>query len=135
MTDGVRVNLEAAQAIRSLEKFGDRIRRSGMRRAFRAAAKEAAAATRATNLFSDKTGKLRASIGVKQVKGTVRLVADAPHAHLVERGHGGPHPAKAHPFIEGGVHSSRERQLEAGAKALAAEARKAHKGKRSNRRT
>ena len=25
---------------------------------------------------------------------------DAPHAHLVEHGHGGPHPAPAHPFLE-----------------------------------
>lgn len=52
-----------------------------------------------------KTGNLRESIKVKSVTqsgnaATANIVADAPHAHLVEHGHGGPHPAPPHPFLE-----------------------------------
>ena len=34
--------------------------------------------------------------------------ADAPHAHLVEQGHGGPHPAPAHPFMEPAANEAEE---------------------------
>ena len=52
-----------------------------------------------------KTGNLKKSIKTKMVpypvSGITVLVigAKAPHAHLVEFGHGGPHPAPPHPFM------------------------------------
>lgn len=60
-----------------------------------------------TSAFVDRSGKLRKSIGESGVKNDSRknrkyiLVGSANRtAHLVEYGHGGPHPAPAHPFLE-----------------------------------
>jgi len=55
-----------------------------------------------TTAFSDKTGILRKSFRKKKSKferGGYVVISDAPHAPLVEYGHGGKHPAPAHPFI------------------------------------
>ena len=55
-----------------------------------------------TSAFADKTGNLRESIRKEKSlfeQGGFVIVADAPHAHLVEYGHGGKHPAPAHPFV------------------------------------
>ncbi len=56
-----------------------------------------------------KSGKLKEALRVGPLKRwhggqyyiRVGIVngRDAPHAHLVEDGHGGPHPAPAHPFV------------------------------------
>ncbi len=49
-----------------------------------------------------KTGRLKRSIRAKESKfddGGWIVVATAPHAWLVEHGHGGPHPAPPHPFL------------------------------------
>ena len=49
-----------------------------------------------------KGRKLRKSIRAKESKfddGGWIVVATAPHAHLVEYGHGGKSPAPAHPFL------------------------------------
>ena len=55
-----------------------------------------------------KTGRLYRAVVAKKFKGKRKgfpavFVANdysiAPHAHLVERGHGGPHPAAAHPYF------------------------------------
>jgi hypothetical protein len=57
---------------------------------------------RATSEFIDKTGKLRRSIKAKPSKfpdGGFIVEARAPHAHLVEFGHGGPNPAPAHSYL------------------------------------
>lgn len=54
---------------------------------------------RASTAFSDKTGKLRSGIKPELHGKFWRVYARAPHAHLVEFGHGGPHPAPAHPFL------------------------------------
>jgi hypothetical protein len=58
-----------------------------------------AAEAHASAAFSDKSGVLRA--GIKAEKRGDRWIAraKAPHAHLVEYGHGGPNPAPAHPFL------------------------------------
>jgi HK97 gp10 family phage protein len=48
------------------------------------------------------TGTLRKSIRAKKSKfedGGAIVIASAPHAHLVEYGHGGPNPAQPHPFL------------------------------------
>ena len=54
-----------------------------------------------------QSGRLKRAIRVKQGRGKsameVKVGAfsnDAPHAHLVEQGHGGPKPAPAHPFMQ-----------------------------------
>ena len=48
------------------------------------------------------TGNLKKSIRAKKSKfedGGWIVIADAPHAFLVEYGHGGPQPALPHPFL------------------------------------
>ena len=55
-----------------------------------------------------RTGSLKAAlkVGKRAKTGSSYAVevgafhGDAPHAHLVEHGHGGPHAAPAHPFLE-----------------------------------
>jgi HK97 gp10 family phage protein len=45
-------------------------------------------------------------------------------AHLIEKGHGGPHPARAYPFLRPALDTSRGEVLEAVAKAVQAELHK-----------
>ena len=61
---------------------------------------------RGTNVFKDKTGRLRA--GVRKAKShkvragrtpAAYVPVVSPYAHLVEYGHGGPAPATPHPFV------------------------------------
>lgn len=55
-----------------------------------------------TTAFRDETGKLRKSIKALKSKyegGGWIVRAKAPHAHLVEFGHGGKNPAPAHAFL------------------------------------
>lgn len=62
----------------------------------------------AQNRAPVRTGKLKKAlkIGRKASRGSENAVevgafyGDAPHAHLVEGGHGGPRPAPAHPFLQ-----------------------------------
>ena len=46
-----------------------------------------------------KVGK-RAKAGSSYAVEVGTFYPEAPHAHLVEHGHGGPHAAPAHPFLE-----------------------------------
>jgi len=64
-----------------------------------AVAKMIADDARSTTSFSDKTGKLRKGIQHEFREDRWIARARAPHAHLVEFGHGGPHAAPAHPFL------------------------------------
>ena len=85
-----------------------------------AAAHVARDEARQTSEFSDKTGKLRASIragqrsqkvetsfGFKNVPSAAAMLTvggpGARQAMLVEYGHGGPHPAPPHPYLEPAV--------------------------------
>ena len=58
---------------------------------------------RSGNLHESITvGKPGTSRGVRRIKTGIfknKLTTTAPHAHLVEFGHGGPAPAPPHPFI------------------------------------
>ena len=57
---------------------------------------------KASTAFKDKTGTLRKSIKKQKSRypnGGWIVKADAPHAHLIEYGHGGKNPAPAHPFL------------------------------------
>jgi HK97 gp10 family phage protein len=56
-----------------------------------------------SNLAPQKTA---AFAGIRQGK------SKAPHAHLVEFGHGGPHPAPAHPFMRPVWDTSKREVLE-----------------------
>ena len=61
-----------------------------------------------STLFEDKTGNLRRSISAVAERNFVVARANAPHAHLVEYGHGGSHPARAHAFMSRAVKQTRE---------------------------
>ena len=57
---------------------------------------------KSTSAFRDKTGRLRASIKWHKSKfpdGGYIVIADAPHARLIEYGHAGPHAAGPRPFL------------------------------------
>lgn len=59
-------------------------------------------ATDAKSSVNSVTGNLKRSIKARKSKfedGGYIVIARAPHAHLVEYGHGGPRPAPAHPFL------------------------------------
>ena len=106
--------IKAMEALPGL--LAERVQGDGLIAAARAARDEA----RQTSEFSDKTRKLRALIrakrrsqkvetafGFKNVPGAAAvLTAGGPgarHAMLVEYGHGGPHPAPPHPYLEPAV--------------------------------
>lgn len=64
--------------------------------------------------YKDKTRTLRRSIRIRKSRykgGGYIVKATAPHAHLVELGHGGPHPAGPHPFMRNAVEQHR-REIE-----------------------
>lgn len=85
-------------------------------------------AARKTMEFQDRTGRLRKSIrsvripafyqGKRFRRGRAAVYAGgqsqrAPHAHLVERGHGGPQPAPPHPFIFNALIQTEAQQAQA----------------------
>ena len=90
-----------------------------------AAARPLEAAARATSRFRDKTGTLRSRIGAEKAparfpvgggrwitrQGAAKVRVRAPHAHLVELGHGGPHPARGRYFLQAAIQSTRRDQL------------------------
>lgn len=67
------------------------------------------AAAYASSLPASLNGPAVAFAGIRPRK--------APHGHLVEFGHGGPHPAPAHPFVRpawDGIKDEVKRNIEAG---------------------
>ena len=108
------------QEIRKLDdlirSLPENLERRVWRAAYGEAAKEVARTARQPNYgFTDRTGRLRGSIGSGAVKtrfrrahnirlryaGAVLAGSDnVRHAHLVESGHGGPKPARPHSFLE-----------------------------------
>ena len=68
-----------------------------------------------------RTGELKSDLRVGRRKKTRDQYAvevgtfypDAAHTHLVERGHGGPKPAPAHPFLEPAVERTEEAVIDA----------------------
>lgn len=68
-----------------------------------------------------RTGELKSALRVGRRKKTRDQYAvevgtfypDAAHTHLVERGHGGPKPAPAHPFLEPAVERTEEAVIDA----------------------
>ena len=104
--------------IRRVGSLPAKAKRKGFTDANRAAARVSRKEARATTAFVDKTGLLRSKIKVRTRRGRVELAAEAPHAHLIELGHGGPQPAPPHPFMEPAIRNTVSRQLEAAAKAF-----------------
>lgn len=68
-----------------------------------------------------RTGELKNALRIGRRKKTRDQYAvevgtfypDAAHTHLVERGHGGPKPAPAHPFLEPAVESTEDAVIDA----------------------
>jgi len=68
-----------------------------------------------------RTGELKGALKIGRRKKTRDRYAvevgtfypEAAHAHLVERGHGGPKPAPAHPFLEPAVESTEDAVVDA----------------------
>lgn len=68
-----------------------------------------------------RTGELKSALRVGRRKKTRDQYAvevgtfypDAAHTHLVERGHGGPKPAPAHPFLEPAVERTEDAVIDA----------------------
>lgn len=65
----------------------------------------------------ERSGTLKGSIKIGRRNGSSIAVGsfhgDAPHAHLVERGHGGPKPAPPHPFMEPAVQETEDQVIDA----------------------
>lgn len=94
--------------------------------AFSSAARIVVNEAKASAAFSDRTGRLRASIRVRRRQGYVEVAPGrdelvsgafvsvvvgaegARQAFLIEAGHGGPHPAPPHPFLGPAVEASAE---------------------------
>lgn len=98
--------------------------------AMEAVAKEAYRMAKTTTAFVDRSGKLRASIKVERVDsvgadgkrvkdGAAVLVARRFYAPYVEYGHGGPRPAKPHPFLWPAVEQSYRRGVKAAERTVA----------------
>ncbi len=60
-----------------------------------------------------RRGGMTAALGLSAGEAAPAITAidfrKAPHAHLVEYGHGGPHPAPAHPFFRPAWDANREK--------------------------
>lgn len=84
--------------------------RKGIDKGSERVAQEVFAKVKNTNEFKDKTGNLRRSIKMFKSKfenGGYVIMADAPHAHLIEFGHGGRSPAGPKPFMRNALASSK----------------------------
>lgn len=115
------------KALRELSKLGDAVFQRALRLGRGAAARIARDAAKNSSEFTSRSGGLAKEIKVSNTKKGTRLVSNAPHSYVVERGHGGPQPAPPHPFLEGGARSTTDRQLQAAGKAIDRELRKLHK--------
>ena len=119
---------------RQVKRFGDQAAGEVLTLGVEAAAFVCADAARGTTAFRDRTGTLRGRIGVifpgsdtlsRRRRASrsgrrrqfvsfgrgYRVTARAPHAHLVELGHGGKKPARAHPFLLPAALESRPLQI------------------------
>ena len=120
----------ASQMAAGLKALGDAVYDGGLRKARGAAARTARNAARNTQLVKKRTGNLIAGVKVSNTRtGGTKLLGTAPHTFIVERGHGGPHPAPPHPFMTTAVQSTTQEQLEAAAKAMRTELRRLHRAK------
>lgn len=84
-----------------------------------------------------RTGKLQNAIRSgrrKKIRDGSRIEigtfkGEAPHAHLVEFGHGGPHPAPPHPFLRPGYEAGKQEAYQIMKEELASWVRGATSGK------
>ena len=122
----IRQGVDVSDALKGLKRLGDAVYRkalsAGRRAAVRVALKEAKTNT---DIAGNRTGNLRKGLKVKTRKTQTLLESHAQHSYLVERGHGGPHPAPPHPFLEVAVLSTKDRQLRAAAIAIDTATKKA----------
>lgn len=84
----IKLNKEIAELSKQMNKIGWDYRFRVTHQATGAIVREARKAAKNTTAFKDHTGKLRKSIGMRQIKGEGKwhLRATARHAHLVALG-------------------------------------------------
>ena len=100
--------------VEHLFKLDGKLHRRISKLGLAAAARVARDSARKTTAFKDRTGNLRRSLKVRRRFKWVALLANRPegaHGHLVELGHGGPFPARPHPFMVPAVLSTQPEQL------------------------
>ena len=106
-----------SEILKDLDAVGDLPRTAA--KALRAGAEVLLPAAR--DLAPVRTGELKGALKIgRRTKVRDRYAVevgafhgDAPHAHLVERGHGGPKPAPAYPFMEPAVEMKEQEILDA----------------------
>lgn len=117
--DYISTGMDVSDALKGLKRLGDAVYRTalkaGRQAAVRVVLKEAKTNT---HIAGNKTGNLRKGLKVKNRRTQSLFESHAQHSYLVERGHGGPHPAPAHPFLETAVLGTKDRQLRAAAIAI-----------------
>lgn len=118
------------EAIRALEKFEGPAYAEGKYKGFRAMAEITRDRAKLTDMFKDKTGKLRRSFRILKKKrrnrdGTEEFEAHlrntAPHAHLIiygRRARGTGKKSEPRPFIQKAAAETRNEQLRAAGKAM-----------------
>ena len=116
------------EILKAMKRMGDVVYDGALRKARGAAARVARDAAKRTDLVTRRTGRLFDGVRVSNTKQGTKLVSDAPHSLLVEQGHGGPQPAPPKPFLESAIRATQPAMLQAGAKVIAREFRKLHKG-------
>ena len=112
--------------LKGLSKLGDVVFQGGLRSGRVAAARVIVKAAKNTQMVTRRTGNLFKGIKVSNTKTRTRVMSTAPHSYVVERGHGGPHPAGPHPFLESATRATGPQQMRAFKDALASELRKLH---------
>lgn len=110
------------ELLNDLKQLPQKLRRNALRSGIDWGAREVRDAAKRTTAFSDHRGNLRDSIVMKRERlgarweAVARVLAEAPHAHLVEYGHRQVNvkgeqtgDVDAHPFLVPAIEENRER--------------------------
>lgn len=111
------------ELLKGVGVLGDVVFKGGLRSGRVAAAKVIVKAAKNTHMVKRRTGNLFKGIRISNTKTRTRVVSQAPHSYLIERGHS---TAPPYPFLEEATVSTRDQQMRAFRDALASELRKAH---------
>ena len=109
--------------LKGLDALGDVVFKGGLRSGRVAAARVIVKAAKNTHLVKRRTGNLFKGIKISNTKTRTRVVSQAPHSYLVERGH---ETAPPYPFLEEATTSTRDQQMRSFRDALASDLRKVH---------
>ena len=122
----ISMQVGSASAAKGLQRLQRKLPEKVRHRPLLAVAKVVERVAKRTAVFKDKTGALRKSIKARAStrKGRKNILVSAgvygrggdgavAHAHVVEFGHGGPHPADPHPFMREAAEKSLDATFEA----------------------